>query len=76
VAFSPDGRTLVIGGHDGLVRLWAPPAPVDGEAGSVRLWVEWLTGAELDPGGAIRALAPEGARTRRRRPDELGWTLP
>ena len=67
---------LAVGGHDGLVRLWALPPSVDGSPEQVRLWVEWLTAAELDPGGEIRTLTPAAIQARRQRLDGLGWTLP
>jgi hypothetical protein len=51
VEFGPDEA---VGGHGGLVRLWALPAPVEGEAEWVRLWIESLTGAQLDAGGEVR----------------------
>jgi hypothetical protein len=52
------------------------PAPVEGEAERVRLWVEWLTGVELDPEGTIRTLAPAAIQSRRRQLDRLGWSIP
>jgi eukaryotic-like serine/threonine-protein kinase len=76
VQFDPAGRLLAVGGHDGLVRLWALPAPVDGDPECVRLWVESLTAAELDPGGEVRTLAAAAIQARRRHLDGLGWTLP
>jgi WD40 repeat protein len=76
VQFDPGGRLLAVGGRDGLVRLWALPAPVDGDPERVRLWVESLTAAELDPSGEIRTLAPAAIQARRRHLDGLGWTLP
>jgi hypothetical protein len=52
------------------------PAPVDGDPERVRLWVESVTAAELDPGGEIRTLTPAAIQARRRHLSEHGWTLP
>ena len=76
VQLGPDGRLLTVGGHDDLVRLWTLPSPVEARPEWMQLWVESLTGTDLDPGGAIRALAPEALQSRRRQLDGLGWTLP
>src|SRR5262249_22072030 len=57
-AFHPDGRAVLTGGFDGSARLWKVPAPVRGTPEQIRLWVQVITGLELEPGGAARALDP------------------
>jgi WD40 repeat protein len=63
VAFAPDGRTLAAAGQDGTLALWPVPAATQGEPERVRLWVQSITGHELDPRGAVRPLSDlEGFR--------------
>jgi WD40 repeat protein len=64
--FSPDGRTLLAktalveprpfpegDRHFHEARLFAVPPPVEGNPARLRLWVEVITGRELDAGGEI-----------------------
>jgi eukaryotic-like serine/threonine-protein kinase len=55
-AFSPDGQTALTGGDDKTARLWSIPSPVRGDVGRIRLWVQVLTGVELDEQGDYRVL--------------------
>jgi eukaryotic-like serine/threonine-protein kinase len=75
-AFSPTGRVLLTGDRDGWVRLWQVPAPLDGDVGRVRLWVEVTAGTELDETGALRPLGAKEWDERRRRLDQLGGPAP
>jgi WD40 repeat protein len=70
VAFRPDGRAVLLGSSDGTARLCDVAPPVAGDAERVRLWVEVLTGADLE-GDALRVLDGPTWQERRRRLDEL-----
>jgi WD40 repeat protein/serine/threonine protein kinase len=71
VAFRPDGRAVLLGSSDGTARLLDVAPPVSGDAERIRLWVEVLTGAELE-GDALRVLDGATWQERRRRLGELG----
>jgi hypothetical protein len=72
VAFSPDGNSIITGSLDRTARLWAMPAPLTEEPERVQLWVELLTGQQLDDAGDIHILEPDEWQQRRRRLDDLG----
>ncbi|MDB5310119.1 MAG: repeat-containing protein [Gemmataceae bacterium] len=76
VAFSPDGRWLTVGDVYGRITIWAPPAPIEGETGRIKLWVQTLTGLEIDDQGVIRSLAPDALAERRRQFDGQGGPPP
>jgi WD40 repeat protein len=65
--FRPDGRAVLTGSSDGA-HLWAVPAALAGDAYHIRLWVEVITGMELDASGAVVEL---NAKTWRERWDHL-----
>ena len=71
-AFSRDGNRLITGSSDGTARLWQVPPPVPDEPRRIALWVQVITGMELDANGAIRVL--DGAAWHRTRAnlDNLG----
>ncbi len=60
VAYSLDGKTVLTASNDGTARLWEPQPPVLGDATSLALWVQVLTGMELDPEeGTVQVLSSE-----------------
>jgi hypothetical protein len=72
-ACNPDGKSVATACADREARRWrTPPAPVAGDVDRVRLWVETLTGMELDEAGAVRDLTPEAVEQHRQRLEELG----
>ena len=70
MGFSKDGRTLATY-YDG-VWLWPVPGPLEGTPERLRLWVEWLTGLELDARGGLQELDDPSRQRIRQRLDELG----
>jgi len=70
VAYSPNGKTVLTASSDGTARLWTPPMPVVGEPVHVALWVQVLTGMELDAEGTVQVLPADTWQQRRRQLDE------
>jgi hypothetical protein len=69
VAFAPDGSAVWSGGGDRTVRRWrVPELELEGGDERVGLWVQAVTGLELDAGGAVRVLGPDEWRARRDAP--------
>jgi eukaryotic-like serine/threonine-protein kinase len=56
VAFSPDGKALATVPQNDHARLWRTTAPLTGDAESLRLRAEVMTGMRRDPDGAVRTL--------------------
>jgi WD40 repeat protein len=69
--FGPDGRTFLTCGFK-VPHLWRVPAPVEGEAERIRLWIELTAGMELDAGGAVVPLDAEAWRERWEHLQKLG----
>jgi WD40 repeat protein len=72
VAFHPDGKTVLTASSDGTARLWTPPPPVLGDPAHVAVWVQVLTGMELDAEGTVQVLPAGAWEQRRRRLQEFG----
>jgi WD40 repeat protein len=72
-AFGPDGqRVLTISVDDGMARLWPVPRPIEGDPRRVELWVQVITGLELDEKDAVRVLDVSTWRDRKLQLDALG----
>jgi WD40 repeat protein len=80
VRFSPDGRSaLTLTGGDvgrNIARLWKIPTPVEGDPERLALWVQSLTGMELDSGDAARALDNAAWQERQRDLQQRGGPPP
>ncbi len=72
VAFSPDGKTALTGSSDRTARLWSIPKPLEGDIDRLKLWVQVLTGVELDSLGNYRVLDSTAWQERRDRLEQLG----
>jgi hypothetical protein len=72
LAFTPDGSGLVSGDKGGAVRRWAVPAPVEGDAARLRLWVEVRAGKSLDAAGKARPLDEKAVQERRQKLQAAG----
>jgi WD40 repeat protein/serine/threonine protein kinase len=70
-AFSPTALLLVTSDTRGTY-LWPLPAPIVGTPAHIRLWMEVLTGMELDASGTLRDLEPATLEQRRSALRDLG----
>ena len=68
VDYSPDGRSIVMSPG----RLWRLPALVGGDLDYIKLWVETMTGMEVEDGGNIKGLEASVWQERHDRLRELG----
>jgi WD40 repeat protein len=64
VAIRPDGKTFVTASPGSGVSVWNVLPPPEGDAHRIRLWVEVLTGMELDAGRAVVELDAKKWRER------------
>jgi WD40 repeat protein/tRNA A-37 threonylcarbamoyl transferase component Bud32 len=71
-AFSANGQMILTGSEDQTARLWPTPQPIAGDAHRVTLWVQVITGLELDAHSSVRVLDADTWHERRRRLEELG----
>jgi WD40 repeat protein len=67
-----DGQTILTGGPDSTALLWRTPTPVPGGVEQVRLWIEVLSGKEMQPDGAVRVLEAAEWQQRRQRLQDQG----
>lgn len=66
-AFTPDGLQVVTGSVDKTVRFWPVPAAIEDDPGRLALWVEAITGLELDATGISRPLSAKSWQERKLR---------
>jgi hypothetical protein len=66
VAMSADGRTALTGCEDKMARLWLPPQTVEGSIQQIQLWVDVITGLEMDEAGGFHVLATDEWEQKRR----------
>lgn len=66
-AFTPDGLQVVTGSVDKTVRFWPVPAAIEDDPGRLALWVEVITGLELDATGISRPLSAKSWQERKLR---------
>jgi WD40 repeat protein len=76
VAGHPRDEVVLTGGGDGKIRLWPLPQPLTAKPEQVTLWVQVITGRELDETGKVRWLDADSWAQRRQRlhPGELPGT--
>lgn len=67
VSFSPDGVSLWTASFDRTVRSWPLPQPVAGNVDQTMLWIEVLTGTELNADGLFQDLDATGWQQRAER---------
>ena len=67
IAYSPDGRKILTGSYDHVARISDVPTAVEGETEQLVLWVQVLTGIELDSDGGIHSLDASAWEERRSR---------
>jgi eukaryotic-like serine/threonine-protein kinase len=72
VLFSHDGKKLLTTSEDRSASLWRAPTLVSGTAERIKLWVEVITGMELDEDGIVRGLSAQEWERRRQELRELG----
>jgi WD40 repeat protein len=70
--FSPDGRAILSAGTDRTARIGSIPGAVEGEVRRVIVWVQLITGTELDDNDVVRILDAPTWQARRRQLEELG----
>jgi WD40 repeat protein len=76
VVFSRDGKTILTASSDGTARLWTPPPPIEGKSPHVKLWLEVLTGMELDADQTVHLLPADAWQKRRQEVEEKCIGLP
>jgi WD40 repeat protein len=72
VACHPQKPLVLTASADRTARLWPIPEPVTGEPQQLALWVQVMTGMELDENGVTHWLDPISWKERRQRLMELG----
>ncbi len=72
LAFSPDGGCLITGSWDRTARIWTLPRALDASPTRSSVWVQTLSGMELDSNEAVDFLTPEAWQERCRELQGLG----
>lgn len=72
MAFTPDSRHLLSSSRGDEVHRTPIPTPITGSPERLILWSQVVTGMELDDYGAVRVLASDEWKERRRQLQELG----
>jgi hypothetical protein len=72
VALGADGRTALTGSRDRTARLWVLPAKVEGSVQQIQLWVDVITGLEMDEARGFHILSEDGWERKRRTLQALG----
>jgi WD40 repeat protein len=67
VAFGKEEKTLLAGGSGGIARLLTRPQPVADDPARIRLWIEVITGHDIDEQDRIRELTVADWTARYRR---------
>src|SRR5262249_49340377 len=57
--FSADGKHVISASWDRTIRTWKIPTPIEEDLERITLWVQVLTGQELDAHGAVHVLDPD-----------------
>jgi WD40 repeat protein len=71
IGFSPNGKTILTRALEGS-RLWDVPEPIPDDLPRITLWVQVMTGMELDDQGSVRSLDGVTWRQRRKQLTDLG----
>jgi WD40 repeat protein len=66
VAFSANGKDVLVSGADGPVQSWMIPAPAVGDVKRIERWAQVIGGKELDGAGGCRPLDPAAWQDRLR----------
>jgi hypothetical protein len=72
VSCSPKEKKVVTGSEDKTARLWQIPEPAVGDPERITLWVQVITGLELDDNGAVHRLDADTWKQRRQQLRGLG----
>ncbi len=75
VAFAPSGERVATASEDATVRLWSVPTEIPGDTQRITLWVQVITGMELDANDAVRSLDEQTWERRRQQLESLGGPL-
>jgi hypothetical protein len=65
ITFSPDGQSLGATSRRPIGRLFRRAEPISGDASSLQLWAEVLTGLELESDGQLRVINAKAWNERR-----------